>query len=531
MTTLRPSAHVDDFARRSLPPEDQWPEFLFDAVADYPDRLNVCVALLDDTIAAHGADRTAIIADDATWTYGELHNVVTRIASVLVSRGVLPGNRVLLRSPNNAWLVASWLAVLRVGAIPVTTVPLLRKAELDPIVEIGAIQFAIVDHRGLDDWQAVAFDGRTFVLGGDDDDSLNLLAAAATPLEQAVDTAQDDVALIAFTSGTTGRPKATMHFHRDVLANADTFSTHVVKPVKDDVFIGSPPIGFTFGLGGLVVFPFRIGAATVMLERGAPQLLAEAIARHRVTCVFTAPTAYRAMLQLQDEYDLTSLRRCISAGEMLPAGTWQAWKDATGLALIDGIGSTEMLHIFISAADEESAPGFTGKAVPGYVAAVVDDELRPLPPGNAGRLAVKGPTGCRYLADDRQGVYVQGGWNITGDVYEMDEHGRFKYLARADDMIISAGYNIAAPEVESALLTHPDVLEAAVIGIPDPDRGSIVKAFVVLNKDPADTDAMVKLLQDHVKATIAPYKYPRAIEFRAELPKTATGKLQRQRLK
>ena len=538
MSSLLPSAHVDQFARRVLPPFDEWPELLLDAdeasvgvLPRYPDQLNASVALLDDVIAEHGADRTAVIGDDVTWTYGELRDVVTRIARVLVDEGVVPGNRVLLRAPNNAWLVACWFAVLRVGAIAVTTVPVLRKAELDPVVEIGDVQFAIVDARGMADWEEVNFEGTTLVVGGDAPDRLDARVNDVESLVEPVHTSQDDVALIAFTSGTTGRPKGTMHFHRDVLAIADTFGKHLVQATKDDVFAGSPPIAFTFGLGGLVIFPFRVGATAVMLERGSPPNLAAAIEQHKVTCVFTAPTAYRAMLGLLDQHDLSSLRRCISAGEMLPASTWHAWKDATGLSMIDGIGSTEMLHIFISAADEESSPGFTGKVVPGYVATVLDDELNPLPPGSAGRLAVKGPTGCRYLRDDRQRTYVQGGWNLTGDVYEMDEQGRFKYLARADDMIISAGYNIAAPEVESALLEHPDVLEAAVIGIPDEDRGTVVKAVVVLSEFPADEEAKAKELQDHVKGTIAPYKYPRIIEFRTELPKTATGKLQRQRLK
>lgn len=529
---LHASGHVDTFARDSLPPFDQWPELLLDAVSGYPSRLNAGVALLDDTIARHGADRPAIIADDAHWTYGELRDTVLRIAQVLVDAGVVPGNRVLLRSPNNAWLTATWLAVLRIGAIAVTTVPLLRRSELEPIVEIGRVQFAVVDHRLLEGWADVTgFSGRTITVGGDDPQRLEALAAQAQPRELPADTSQDDVALIAFTSGTTGRPKATMHFHRDVLAIADTFSAHLVQPTADDVFAGSPPIAFTFGLGGLVIFPFRVGAVSVMLEQAGPPLLAEAIERHRVTCLFTAPTAYRAMLGLADAHDLSSLRRCVSAGEMLPASTWQRWFDATGLRLIDGIGSTEMLHIFISASDDDSAPGFTGRQVPGYVAAIVDDDLRMVPPGTAGRLAVKGPTGCRYLADERQRSYVQGGWNLTGDIYEMDDRGRFRYLARADDMIISAGYNIAAPEVEAAILEHPGVLEVAVVGVPDDDRGTVVKAVVVMRERPVDEAGAAKALQDHVKATIAPYKYPRIVEFADALPKTATGKLQRHRLR
>lgn len=532
MPELLPSAHVDTFARDALPPADTWPELIeFDS---YPDRLNCGVTLLDDTIAEHGADRLAVIGDDLTMTYGELFELVTRIARVLTEAGVQPGNRVLLRSPNNSRLMATWLAVLRIGGIAVTTMPMLRKQELDPIVEIGAVQFAVVDARYLADWDDVAFDGTTIVVGSGDPDSLEVRAAAAEPLTEAVATSSDDVALLAFTSGTTGRPKATLHFHRDVLAIADGFSKHLVRPTKNDVFAGSPPIAFTFGLGALVIFPLRVGAASVMLEAGSPPNLIAAIEKHGITCVFTAPTAYKAMLDMLDAHDVSSLRRCISAGETLPASIWHRWHDATGHRLIDGIGATEMLHIFISAADEDSAPGFTGKVVPGYVATVVDDALVPQPAGVPGRLAVKGPTGCRYLDDPRQGVYVQGGWNITGDVYVMDDEGRFTYLARADDMIISSGYNIAAPEVEHALLEHPRVIEAAVVGIPDDDRGHLVKAFLVVRERPADEagrTALAKDIQDHVKATIAPYKYPRAIEFVDALPKTATGKLQRSALK
>jgi 2-aminobenzoate-CoA ligase len=344
-------------------------------------------------------------------------------------------------------------------------------------------------------------------------------------------TAAQDVALLAFTSGTTGKPKATMHTHQDVLAIADTFSAHIVKPTADDVFAGSPPLAFTFGLGGLVIFPMRVGASSVLLEAGSPANVLSAIAEHGVTCLFTAPTAYRAMLPLISEDNVSTLRRCISAGETLPEATWHAWRDATGLPLIDGIGATEMLHIFISAADEDIVPGSTGKAVPGYHAMVVDENLEPVSPGVPGRLAVRGPTGCRYLDDERQRVYVQGGWNITGDIYTEDEQGYFRYLARADDMIVSSGYNIAAPEVENALLSHPAVAEVAVVGAPDEDRGVVVKAFVVLLAGNNADDGMRKQLQDHVKRVIAPYKYPRQVEFVGELPKTTTGKLQRHRLK
>jgi 2-aminobenzoate-CoA ligase len=526
------SAHVDTFAADRLPPKEAWPLLVGLDELGYPERLNAAVELVEGTISRHGADRPAIRGVGAAWTYGELAEQVARAANVLEELGVRPGNRVLLRGPNNPWLAVAWLAVLRVGGVVVTTMPLLRAGELEKIVDIAEVQFALVDHRFLEEWEHVAnFSGPTLIYGGDADDDLIARMARAEATHTACDTAADDVALLAFTSGTTGRPKSTMHFHRDILIIADTFSAHIVKPTPDDVFAGSPPFAFTFGLGGLLIFPLRAGASTVLLEAAGPPQLLDAIAEHRITCLFTAPTAYRAMLPHVADADVSSLRRCISAGETLPKATWQAWFDATGLKLIDGIGATEMLHIFISASDDDTVPGSTGRPVPGFVAQVVDESLQPVPAGTPGRLAVRGPLGCRYLADDRQSVYVQGGWNITGDIYSVDDAGYFHYVSRADDMIVSSGYNIAAPEVEGALLTHPAVAETAVVGKPDEDRGMIVKAFIVLRPDATGDDALVKELQDHVKATIAPYKYPREIEFVAELPKTATGKLQRFRLK
>ena len=523
------SAHVDSFCADNLPPRDQWPVLL---PLDYPSRLNCSVELLDSTIDRLGGDRPAVISDDATWTYGELRDHVQRISRVLVEWGVQPGNRVLLRSPNNAWLMASWLAVLRVGGVVVTTMPLLRRGELEKIVEIAHVQFALVDHRYVDEWDG--FDVPTILVGGDSTDSLESKCAATRPMTEAVDTSADDISLLAFTSGTTGKPKATMHTHADVLAIADTFSRTMVKPTRDDVFAGSPPLAFTFGLGGLVVFPLRVGASTVLLESASPPALLAAITEHHVTCLFTAPTAYRAMLaELTSghSHDLSSLRRCVSAGETLPEATWRAWFDATGIRLIDGIGATEMLHIFISAADDDIVPGATGRPVPGYEAIVVDDDFQPVDAGVPGRLAVRGPTGCRYLRDERQATYVQQGWNVTGDIYTVDADGLFRYVARGDDMIVSSGYNIAAPEVEGALLLHESVAEVAVIGEPDPDRGMVVSAYVVLRDPTMAGDSMAVTLQDHAKATIAPYKYPRRIAFVNELPKTATGKLQRFRLK
>ncbi|MBF9071017.1 AMP-binding protein [Streptacidiphilus fuscans] len=538
---LLPSAHVDTFARDHLPPADEWPELHFDLPElHYPDRLNCGAELLDATIAALGPDRPCLRTEDGeVWSYGELRARTDRIARVLTEDlGVVPGNRVLLRGTTTPWLVACWLAVMKAGAVAVTVLAAQRRTELATMVEIAQVSHALCDARALEELAAVGAAGlRITPYGGDGPDDLLTLAAAQpdTPFP-AVATSADDVALIAFTSGTTGRPKGCMHFHRDVLAIADTFSAHVLRPEPDDVFAGTPPLGFTFGLGGLVIFPMRVGASALLLEQPSPKTLPAAIARHRVSVLFTAPTAYRALLDGADSgsgaADLSSLRRCVSAGENLPAATWQAWYDRTGLPLINGIGATEMLHIFISAADGDARPGVTGVAVPGFRAHVVDPATgAEVPDGTPGLLAVQGPTGCRYLDDPRQHAYVRDGWNLTGDTYVRDAEGRFRYQARADDMIISAGYNIAGPEVEEALLRHPDVREAAVIGVPDEQRGQIVKAFVVLAEGVPADEGTVKALQDFVKSTISAYKYPRAVEFREALPRTPTGKLQRFRLR
>lgn len=532
---LARSAHVDTFCRDNLPAAATWPELVFDLPdVRYPDRLNCAVELLDRTIAEYGGERPCVLSPSGErWSYAELLRVSTQVARVLVDElGLVPGNRVLLRGPNNPWLVACWLAVLKAGGVVVTTMPLLRPGELSTVHEIARIDIALCDHRFTTDLLAADLGtARVVTYGGDGADDLTRLAERQDAAFEAVDTAADDVALLAFTSGTTGRPKATMHFHRDVLANADTFSKHVLRPCPDDVFTGTPPLAFTFGLGGLVVFPLRIGASSLLIEKASADELADHITAYRVTTCFTAPTAYRAMLHAGRPERLATLRRCVSAGEHLPAETWQAFYDATGVRIIDGIGSTEMLHIFISAADDDIRPGSTGRPVPGYTAAVVNETGSPLPPGEVGRLAVKGPTGCRYLAGDRQGVYVQNGWNITGDTYAQDEDGYFWYQARSDDMIVSSGYNIAAPEVEEALLAHPDVTECAVVGVPDEARGQLVTAFVVLRPEMAGDDVKTKELQDFVKARIAPYKYPRGVVFLPELPRTSTGKLQRFRLR
>ncbi len=530
---MQPTGHVDTFCRDHLPPEEQWPDLLFDLPElQYPDRLNASVALLDDVIAEHGADRPCLHAPGhATWTYADLLAAANRVAHVLThDLGVVPGNRVLLRGPNTPWLAATFLGVLRAGAVAVPTMPLLRAGELATIHEIADISVALCDHRFLADLEAAALDVPTMAYGGDAADDLTRRAEGHPGTFDAVDTAADDVALLAFTSGTTGRPKGTMHFHRDLLAVADTFSRHVLRPAPDDVFVGTPPLAFTFGLGGLLLFPLRAGAAALMVEKATPPQLAQLIEEHAVTTCFTAPTAYKAMVAAGLTGGLSSLHSAVSAGEHLPRATWDAFHEATGVRIIDGIGSTEMLHIFVSASGDAMRPGSTGLAVPGYVATVLDADGREAPPDTPGRLAIKGPTGCRYLDDARQLVYVQGGWNITGDTFRRDADGYFYYEARSDDMIVSSGYNIGAPEVEEAVLRHPDVEECGVVGVPDEARGMLVKAFVVL-REGVDPTGLDHELQDFVKQQIAPYKYPRVVEFVDALPRTATGKLQRFRLR
>ncbi|NUK23238.1 AMP-binding protein [Streptomyces lunaelactis] len=533
---LTPSAHLDTFPRDHLPPAGQWPELLFDLPElNYPQRLNCGAELLDRTIERFGADRPVFrTGGGEVWTYGELRDQVDRIAHVLTSGlGVVPGNRVLLRGPTTPWLAACWLAVLKAGAVAVTVLAQQRAKELATVCEIAAVSHALCDIRSVDDLAKAEVPGlRITSYGGDSPDDLLRLAAERAPEPYApVPTAADDVALIAFTSGTTGRPKGCMHFHRDVLAVADTFSARVLRPERDDVFAGSPPLGFTFGLGGLVIFPMRVGACALLLEQAGPTQLLPAIAEHRVSVLFTAPTAYRVMLDSLDAHDTGSLRRCVSAGENLPAATWQAWQERTGLRIINGIGATELLHIFISAADDAIRPGTTGIPVPGWHARVVDSTGRPVADGEPGLLAVRGPVGCRYLADPRQEDYVRDGWNLTGDTYVREPDGYFRYVARADDMIISAGYNIAGPEVEDALLQHPDVSEAAVIGRSDALRGQIVVAYVVLREGVPTGDDTVTALRDSVKRRLTPYKCPREFVFLDALPRTPTGKLQRFRLR
>jgi 2-aminobenzoate-CoA ligase len=533
-----PSAHIDTFARDHLPPREQWPEFLFELPElQLPAQLNCASELLDRPIAEGRGDRLCIRAPGVTWTWRELQQRADRIAHVLVrDMGVVPGNRVLLRAPNNPMLAACWFAVVKAGAIVVATMPLLRAKELKAIIDIGQVTHALCDAT-LADEMRLAIDAspgltqcRWFNDSSGDGSIEQAMQRHDAPFVN-VDTAADDTCLLAFTSGTTGRPKATMHFHRDVIAACRCWPPHVLRATPDDVFIGSPPLAFTFGLGGLLLFPMAAGASTVLLEKAAPAQLLDGIAAFGATVLITAPTSYRVLATHGDALRKTKLRKCVSAGEALPAATRALWKQATGIEMIDGIGSTEMLHIFISADEAHARPGATGVAVPGYRAEVVDDQGHVLPPGSVGQLRVKGPTGCRYLADERQRTYVRDGWNYTGDAYSRDADGYFHFHARTDDMIISAGYNIAGPEVEDALLQHPAVAECGVSGVPDDERGQIVKAWVVLRPGHAAGDAMARTLQDHVKASIAPYKYPRAVAFVDTLPRTATGKLQRFRLR
>ena len=530
---LTDSAHLDTFCRDRLPPRDQWPEFRFDLPElNYPERLNCAAELLDGTAARDGTDRPCLVSATETWTYGETVRRTNQLAQVLTEDfGLRPGNRVMLRGPNTPWLAAAWLAVIKAGGVAVTTMALLRPREIATIVGLTEPSLALCDHRFAADLAAGAPGLTAVSYGGDGPGDLAARCAAKDGTFTPVDTAADDVAMLASTSGTTGQPKVAMHFHRDVLATADTFSKYLIKPHRDDVFTGTPPLGFTYGLGGLLLFPLRVSASTLLIERATPAELADAIAANGVTVLSTAPTAYRAMLAAGKAPALKSLRRCVSAGEHLPRSVWEDFRQATGLTIIDGIGSTEMLHIFIAASDGDIRPGSTGTAVPGYRATILDERGEEVPDGVPGRLAVRGPTGCRYLSDERQRSYVQHGWNLTGDTYIRDADGYFWYQARSDDMIISAGYNIAGPEVEEVLLGHPDVLEVAVIGAPDPGRGMVVQAYVVLREGAAADPAKAAELQDFTKASIAPYKYPRVIEFVSELPKTISGKTQRYRLR
>jgi len=532
------SAHLDTFTRDNLPPAHKWPDILLDSF-DYPEELNAAVELTDRMVARGFGDHDALIGNGRRRTYKELSDWTNRIAHVLVEDfGIKPGNRILIRSANNPALVACWLAATKACAVVINTMPMLRAGELSKIVDKAEVTLALCDTRLMDELiscaktnkhlkQVIGFDGTA-----NHDAELDRIALSKSVSFNAAKTGRDDVALLGFTSGTTGEPKATMHFHRDLLIIADSYAKEILSVTPDDIFVGSPPLAFTFGLGGLAIFPLRFGATATLLENASPGNMVEIIETYKATVSFTAPTAYRAMLGAMHEgADLSSLRVAVSAGETLPAPVFKEWMAKTGKPILDGIGSTEMLHIFISNRLGDAAPASTGKPVGGYEAKIVGDDMTEKPRGEIGKLAVRGPTGCRYLADKRQDSYVRNGWNLTGDAFFQDDKGYFHFAARADDMIISSGYNIAGPEVEAALLSHPDVKECAVIGVTDEERGQIVQAHVVLKDGVEPSAECAKRLQDHVKATIAPFKYPRSVQFTDALPKTQTGKIQRFRLR
>ena len=531
---IGPSAHLDTFSRDNLPEESLQPDFLLDNF-NYPSFLNVAEELTDAMVKKGFGDNIALIGNGRRRTYKELTDWTNRLANTLIEDyGVQSGNRVLIRSANNPAMVACWLAATKVGAVVVNTMPMLRSQELEKIINKAEITHALCDSRLLSELEScmgsnkflkylIPFDG-----SANHASVLDEAALEKSVKFDAIKTGRDDVALLGFTSGTTGDPKATMHFHRDLLIIADGYAKEVLKVSDTDIFVGSPPLAFTFGLGGLAIFPLRFGATATLLEDASPPNMIDIIQKYKATVCFTAPTAYNIMLKAMNEgVDLSSLRAAVSAGETLPAPIYKDWLKKTGKPMLDGIGATELLHIFISNRFDDHKESCTGKPVLGYQAKIVDDDFKEIKLGQVGRLAVKGPTGCRYLSDDRQSEYVVDGWNITGDSFYEDQEGYFHFAARNDDMIISSGYNIAGPEVEATLLSHPAVFECAVIAFPDKDRGSIVQAHIVLNDQFIENDLMIKELQDYVKNTIAPYKYPRSILFKKSLPKTKTGKIQR----
>ena len=529
------TAHVDTFVRDHLPPPEQWPEFRFDLPElQFPAQLNATRELVDRALEEGHARRPAVIGSASHWNYAQLREHVDRIAWVLVrDMGLVTGNRVLLRGANTPMLAACWLAVLKAGGVAVPTMPLLRSRELKEVIRIAQVSHALCEQSLAEELALAQTEEAVLsqVMHYGDNGALEKACIAHDAPFEPVATAAEDAALIAFTSGTTGVPKGTVHFHRDIMAMCEIFPRHCLKPTQDDVFIGTPPLAFTFGLGGQLCFPLWARASTVLLEKLNPERLLEAIERYRATICFTSPTAYRQMAALAGRYDIGSLTKCVSAGEALPTDTREKWREATGIEIHDGIGGTEMIHIYLASGPEDYRPGSLGKIMPGYVGMVVDEDMNPLPPGEVGKLAIKGPTGCRYLSDPRQANYVRQGWNLPGDAFHMDEDGYYYYHARVDDMIVSSGYNIGAPEVEWALLAHPAVAECGVIGLPDDERGQIVMAFVALKEGHAGDDAMVAELQQFVKQTVAPYKYPRRIRFIEAMPRTETGKLQRFRLK
>jgi 2-aminobenzoate-CoA ligase len=549
-SSLAPSSHVDTFTRDRLPPQDQWPVFVFDPPeVQYPEQLNCVQGLLDDHVRKGQGNRVAVRGKDAAgdicWTYAELQAKVNQIAHVLITdMGMKSGQRLLLRGGNSPMMAASFLAALKAGLVVVPTMPLLRAAELKQIIDKAQVSAALCDSllaEELSHCTDAAHPHHASALKqvlwfrSEELDGVEARMAKHHATFEAHPTSRDDVCLIAFTSGTTGQPKGTMHFHRDVLAMCDLFPRHVLKMDASDIVCGTPPIAFTFGLGGLLAFPLRYGACAVLLEKYTPESLLQAVAHYGATQCYTAPTMYRQMAMLVADkpqaFNLKSLKQTVSAGESLPDATRQLWKNATGLEMTDGIGGTEVIHIYISSAGQDVRAGSIGKVVPGYQAQIVDEDMQPVPPGVVGRLAVRGPTGCRYLDDPRQKDYVKEGWNLPGDTFVMDADGYFSYQARNDDMIISAGYNIAGPEVESALMQHPAVAECGVVGASDIERGQVVMAFVVLKPGYEGSPNLEKEIQEFVKQTIAPFKYPRRVVFCDVMPRTETGKLQRFKLR
>ncbi len=547
---LLPSSHTDTFTRDRLPPQDQWPVFLADQPElNYPDQVNCAAELVDrhvlagrgDRIALHGVSDFNAGGGDFAWTYAQLKDKSDRIAQVLThDMGLVPGNRILLRGGNSPMMAACLLGAIKAGLVAVPTMPLLRATELAQIMEKAQVSAALCDQLLADELQHCMTPGHASHVAGlqqivmfrsDQAEGLEHRMAQQTGRFTVHPTSRDDVCLIAFTSGTTGKPKGTLHFHRDVLAMCDLFPRYILQMSEDDVVCGTPPIAFTFGLGGLLAFPLRYGARVALLEKHTPETLLQTIAKYGATQCYTAPTMYRQMATLAGQHNLSSLKHPVSAGEALPDATRQLWKQATGIEMTDGIGGTEVIHIYISSAGQYVRAGSIGQVVPGYEAQIVNDEMQPVPPGTLGRLAVRGPTGCKYLDDPRQQDYVKDGWNLPGDTFVMDPEGYFSYQARNDDMIISAGYNIAGPEVEGALLQHPAVAECGVVGMPDEERGHIVQACVVLKPGHTGDAAMEKALQEHVKQSIAPFKYPRKVIFLTALPRTETGKLQRFKLR
>ncbi|MDR2837307.1 MAG: AMP-binding protein [Azonexus sp.] len=531
---MKGSAHVDQFVIDNMPPREQWPEFIFETPnLQFPERLNACTLLVDQAVAEGRGDHPALIGERERWTYAQLQTQVNRLARLLTEdMGLVPGNRVLLRGANSPWLGAAWLAVWKAGGVAVGTMPMLRVKELKQIVTLGQISHALCEASLADELELTRAEcPQLRQVAFYDSAAWTARLAGKSDQFQAVDTAADDPALIAYTSGTTGVPKGCIHGHRDIIAMCEEFPRHCLKPDRTDVFIGTPPLAFTFGLGGFLCFPLYYRASTVLLEKLPPAALLAAMEKYRTTICFTSPTAYRQMTPLAKNHDLRALKKSVSAGEPLPTPTRDAWRAATGIQIHDGVGGTEIIHIYIASDPDNYRPGAIGKPLPGYRAKLVDKDLNPVPVGEEGWLALKGPTGCRYLADTRQTYYVRNGWNITGDTYHVDADGYYYFHARVDDIIVTSGYNVAGPEVESVLLEHPAVAECAVVGVPDAERGQILKAFVVLNSGHADGEARVKELQEFVKNNAAPYKYPRQIEFMERLPRTETGKLQRFRLK